>query len=219
MKKFRNYIIIGFAAIVGATLVYAFGVDTIDEANTNEANISKEDQYLAVADSLEMIAEKKAEVELSSKIEDINQSLLALDDEVEVLYTSTRASYYHDKFNGRKTANGEIFSNDLLTAAHKTLAFGTRLKVTNLASGKSVIVTINDRGPYIKGRHIDLSKAAFKEITANNTTRKGVLKVKIEKLPEGYEETREELMADLEELEAIQQLKEVEKKDLKEFSL
>lgn len=219
MKNFRNYIIIGFAAIVGATLVYTFDANTIDEANTSETNISKEDRYLAVADSLEMIAEKKAEIELSSKIENINQSLLALDEEVEVLYTTTRASYYHDKFNGRKTANGEIFDNNKITAAHKSLPFGTVVRVTNLSNGKSVDVRINDRGPYIKGRHIDLSKAAFKEITANNTTRKGVLKVKIEKLPEGYEETREELLTNLEELEAIQQLKEVEAKDLKEFSL
>lgn len=74
------------------------------------------------------------------------------------------ASYYHDKFNGRKTANGEIFSNSKLTAAHKKLKFGTKVKVTNLRNGKSVIVRINDRGPYHSQREIDLSKAAFKKI-------------------------------------------------------
>lgn len=74
------------------------------------------------------------------------------------------ASYYADKFNGRKTASGQIFSNSKLTAAHKTLKFGTKVKVTNLKNSKSVIVTINDRGPFVKGRIIDLSKAAAKKI-------------------------------------------------------
>lgn len=77
------------------------------------------------------------------------------------LYSSTgRASYYASKFNGRMTANGEIFSNKKLTAAHLTLPFGTMVKVTNLKNKKSIIVRINDRGPYIRGRIIDLSHAA-----------------------------------------------------------
>ena len=74
------------------------------------------------------------------------------------------ASFYHDKFNGRKTASGEIFSNAKLTAANRTLPFGTKVKVTNLRSGKSVIVEINDRGPFHSSRAIDLSKAAFAAI-------------------------------------------------------
>ena len=74
------------------------------------------------------------------------------------------ASYYHDKFNGRKTASGEIFSNSKLTAAHRTLPFGTEVKVTNLSTGKSVVVEINDRGPFHSSRALDLSKAAFNSI-------------------------------------------------------
>ena len=74
------------------------------------------------------------------------------------------ASYYHDKFNGRKTASGEIFSNSKLTAAHRTLPFGTEVKVTNLRTGKSVVVEINDRGPFHSSRALDLSKAAFNSI-------------------------------------------------------
>ncbi|HEX9602039.1 MAG TPA: septal ring lytic transglycosylase RlpA family protein, partial [Mariniflexile sp.] len=77
---------------------------------------------------------------------------------------SVHASYYHDKFNGRKTASGEKFNNNLYTAAHKTLKFGTKVKVTNIVNDSSVIVTINDRGPFVKGREIDLSKKAFMEI-------------------------------------------------------
>ncbi len=75
-----------------------------------------------------------------------------------------KASYYADKFNGRKTASGERFRNSKLTAAHKTLPFGTKVKVTNRRNGKSVKVRINDRGPFIAGRIIDLSKKAAKKI-------------------------------------------------------
>ena len=87
-------------------------------------------------------------------------------------------SYYGDKFNGRKTANGNVFSNNKLTAAPRTLPFGTKLKVTNIVNGKSVIVDVNDRGPQKNTRELDLSKRAFMEITDNRNH--GVLKVKIE---------------------------------------
>lgn len=70
------------------------------------------------------------------------------------------ASYYADKFNGRRTASGEAFSNAALTAAHRTLPFGTRLLVTNPANGKSVVVRVNDRGPFHGSRVLDLSKSA-----------------------------------------------------------
>ncbi len=75
-----------------------------------------------------------------------------------------RASWYGGKFIGRKTANGEIFTSQSLTAANKTLPFNTRVLVTNLNNGKSVIVRINDRGPYVGDRIIDLSYAAAKAI-------------------------------------------------------
>lgn len=75
-----------------------------------------------------------------------------------------KASYYADKFKGRPTASGEKYSPGKLTAAHKKLPFGTMVKVTNVKNGKSVKVIINDRGPFVKGRIIDLSKAAAKKI-------------------------------------------------------
>ncbi|WEK71690.1 MAG: septal ring lytic transglycosylase RlpA family protein [Candidatus Chryseobacterium colombiense] len=78
------------------------------------------------------------------------------------------ASYYHDKFNGRKTASGEVFDNSKFTAANRTLPFGTNIKVTNLDNGKSVIVKVNDRGPYHSSRALDMSKAAFDEIGNTN---------------------------------------------------
>lgn len=87
------------------------------------------------------------------------------------------ACYYHDKFNGKKTASGAVFSNNKYTAAHKTLSFGTQVEVTNIENGKSVIVEINDRGPFTKGLEIDLSKKAFNSISHNKKL--GKLKVKL----------------------------------------
>ncbi|WP_288007562.1 septal ring lytic transglycosylase RlpA family protein [Thermonema sp.] len=89
------------------------------------------------------------------------------------------ASYYADKFNGRKTASGEIFDNSRMTAAHRTLPFGTYVKVTNLANGKSVVVRINDRGPYAHGRIIDLTKAAAIQL---DMVRTGTAKVLVEEV-------------------------------------
>ena len=86
------------------------------------------------------------------------------------------ASYYGNEFDGRKTASGEIFRQSSLTAAHKKLAFGTKVQVTNLANGKSVTVRVNDRGPFVAGRIIDLSKSAAKKIDMVGA---GVAKVKI----------------------------------------
>jgi len=87
------------------------------------------------------------------------------------------ASFYSDSFDGKPTSNGEIFRQNKLTAAHKKIAFGTNVKVTNLSNDRSVIVRINDRGPFVSGRIIDLSKAAAKQIDMIGA---GVAKVKIE---------------------------------------
>ncbi|ABC63663.1 septal ring lytic transglycosylase RlpA family protein [Erythrobacter litoralis] len=70
------------------------------------------------------------------------------------------ASYYGRKFHGRRTANGERFDMNGMTAAHKTLPFGTKVRVTNASNGRSVVVRINDRGPFVRGRTIDLSRKA-----------------------------------------------------------
>src|SRR5690606_41950212 len=88
------------------------------------------------------------------------------------------ACYYHNKFNGRKTAHGDIFYNNKLTAAHKRLNFGTKAKVTNIKNNKSVIVIINDRGPFTKGLEIDLSKKALDAVSHDKKA--GKLHVKLE---------------------------------------
>jgi len=77
---------------------------------------------------------------------------------------SGRASWYGPGFHGRRTANGETFNTNELTAAHRTLPFGTRVRVVNKSTGKSVVVRINDRGPYAHGRVIDLSRASAEAI-------------------------------------------------------
>ncbi len=92
---------------------------------------------------------------------------------------SMKASWYGPGFHGRKTANGEVYDQNSFTAAHKSLKFGTLLKITNLKNNKSVVIRINDRGPYIHGRDLDLSKAAAIEL---GMVKKGVAKIKVEEI-------------------------------------
>lgn len=89
------------------------------------------------------------------------------------------ASYYGSKFQGKKTASGEKYDQHKYTAAHRTLPFGTQLKVTNLKNGKSVVVIVNDRGPYSKSRLIDLSFIAAKAL---DMIRDGIAQVEIEEI-------------------------------------
>ncbi|WP_035273673.1 septal ring lytic transglycosylase RlpA family protein [Desulfogranum japonicum] len=90
------------------------------------------------------------------------------------------ASFYSQKLQSRRTASGEKFNNQAMTAAHRTLPFGTKVLVTNVANNKSVSVKINDRGPFVKGRIIDLTRSAFSRIAHTN---KGKIKVRIQVIP------------------------------------
>ena len=95
-------------------------------------------------------------------------------------YTQTGlASYYADRYHNKRTASGEPYQKNANTAAHMTLPFGAMVRVTNIANGKSVVVRVNDRGNFPRGRVIDLSRAAFSSI---GNTRSGLLKVKVEVL-------------------------------------
>lgn len=96
------------------------------------------------------------------------------------------ASFYHDKFEGRKTANGEIFRQTKFTAAHKTLPLGTWVRVTNLDNDSTVIVKINDRMPLWNKRSIDLTEAAASQL---NYISKGLTKVLIEIIPDPLKKT------------------------------
>jgi rare lipoprotein A len=86
------------------------------------------------------------------------------------------ASYYGREHDGRRTASGEVFDMNGMTAAHRTLPFGTRVRVTNLANGRQVMVRINDRGPFRRGRIVDLSYAAARKL---GIVGRGVAKVRV----------------------------------------
>lgn len=88
-----------------------------------------------------------------------------------------KASFYANFFQGQETANGEIFSQDSMTAAHRKLPFGTLVKVTNISNNKSVVVRVNDRGPKRKGSDIDLSKAAATQL---DFIEEGIIKVRMQ---------------------------------------
>ena len=130
------------------------------------------------------VSEKRFSEEIDN--DTIKEDTLSVEDEkkVEDILESTAheistgvVSWYGGKFHGRKTASGEKYDKHELTAAHKSLPFGTKVKVTNIRNGKSVVVEINDRGPYAKSRVLDLSQAAFSEIGHTNT---GVMQVEYE---------------------------------------
>lgn len=93
---------------------------------------------------------------------------------------NAHASYYADKFTGKRTTSGRKFDNNKYTAAHKKFPFGTKVKITNEANGKSVVVEVIDRGPFVRSREIDLTKRAFVEIAQNKGS--GQMKVTIEVL-------------------------------------
>ena len=119
------------------------------------------------------IKEKKDSLSLSTE----DEIKVAVDKAADI--SSGVVSWYGGKFHGRKTASGDRYDKNELTAAHKTLPFGTKVKVTNTRNGKSVVVEINDRGPFVKSRVLDLSQAAFNEIGHTNT---GVMHVEYEVL-------------------------------------
>ncbi|PZQ27425.1 MAG: septal ring lytic transglycosylase RlpA family lipoprotein [Ectopseudomonas oleovorans] len=90
-----------------------------------------------------------------------------------------KASYYGDRHHGQRTASGERFDQNALTAAHRTLPFGTRVRVTNLNNNRNVVLRINDRGPFVRGRIIDVSRAAAVRL---DMLRAGVVPVRVETL-------------------------------------
>ena len=197
MKKHFSLILAG---LVTLTAITGFSVITKNnETDNNVTVVGKELAYAetATTNNLSKDSSKinEKEAELKSELIKLNAELEALENEVEVVHEETKASYYHDKFNGRKTASGAIFSNKKYTAAHKTLPFGTKVRVTNLSNDEEIIVEINDRGPFAKGRQLDLSKKAFMDLAQNRNHR--TLNVKVEVLPEDYEDKKSEIQEEL----------------------
>jgi rare lipoprotein A len=115
--------------------------------------------------------------EAANRVDSLSKESVTTKNSKSIAVSEGKASFYSDEFHGRKTANGETFNTDKLTAAHPSLPFGTWVKVTNLRNGKDVIVRINDRGPFVKGRIIDLSISAAKEL---GIIKSGTVQVKLE---------------------------------------
>lgn len=127
----------------------------------------------------EKVAEKATE-KTTEKVEIAPDTIIVEKGKFVFFKKNAHASYYHDKFNGKKTSSGRRFDNKKLTAAHRKFPFGTVLRITNEVNGKSVIVEVIDRGPFARGREIDLTKKAFMDITSNKNS--GAVIVTIEEL-------------------------------------
>ena len=157
-------IITMFAGLVVSLLL-------VSETKTDETNIIyiKKEMMKAAESGPDLIVSKKSEISSETKkFETKSKSS-----------QSGVASYYGKRLHGSRTASGERHNSNEMVAAHKSLPFGTKVKVTNLSNGKEVVVKINDRGPFAKGRVIDLSYGAFSKIESPG---KGLTKVKLEVL-------------------------------------
>ena len=153
MKK--NILIVAFVLLVAALVSFSNGTKSGFVRKASLQDTVKKKDSLQLLDSI-----KKSD---SIKVVDSLANL-----KTKLYKKNVEASHYSDKLNGRRTASGQVFSNKKYTAALKTLKFGTKVKVTNLANNKSVIVTINDRGPHTRKREIDMAKRPFLDISHNN---------------------------------------------------
>lgn len=151
----RNILIISFVLLIAALVGFSNGTKSgfVRKASLYDT-VKKKDSH-QVLDSIK----KSDSIRVADSIANLKTKLYK---------KNVEASHYSHKLNGRRTASGQVFSNKKYTAAHRTLKFGTKVKVTNLANNKSVIVTINDRGPHTRGREIDLAKRPFLDISHNN---------------------------------------------------
>jgi len=170
----NNKIVIVLLTTLSFVITTSFTLDVPQQKNKKKHKTSKNvvtKSKIAVVDT----TKQKLKLEIAPL-----DSLLVINKKeiLKVYKKDAHASYYHDKFNGKRTASGKPFDNSKYTAAHKKLPFGTRVKITNEANGKSVIVEINDRGPFSRVREIDLTKKAFMEIASNKNS--GVVIVTIE---------------------------------------
>lgn len=153
MKK--NILIVAFVLLVAALVGFSNGTKSGFVRKASLYDTVKKKDSLQLLDSIK----KSDSIRVADSISNLKTKLYK---------KNVEASHYSDKLNGRRTASGQVFSNKKYTAAHRSLKFGTKVKVTNLANNKSVIVTINDRGPHTRGREIDLAKRPFLDISHNN---------------------------------------------------
>ena len=150
------------------SLVFS-GIVSSEDKDTKEAR--------SIAEKVKRKAERSEKAEGRQDLVKDKVTVKQDDKGQQIVEQVGEASFYGPGFHGKKTATGEKFNQNDKTAAHPTLPLGTKATVTNLDNGNSVDVKINDRGPYVKGRDIDLSKGAAKEL---GMTKDGVVPVKIE---------------------------------------
>ena len=149
--------------IVSLIFLSFFGI-----ANSQTIPVTKPENEAAFKENIKKIISKKDSIKNSAITQtEIRDTIIVPKGNYKPFMTNAHASYYADKFSGRKSASGKIFYNNLYMAAHKKLPFGTKLKVTNEKNGKTVYVEVVDRGPFVKGRELDLSSRAFREICTN----------------------------------------------------
>ena len=152
-------------------ILFAFLVSQISFAQKKTTIIEKKD-----AKPVAVVLAKDSILAISP----INDSIRMLGNmKLKLHQKNAHASYYADKFSGRRTASGKIFNNNEYTCAHKKLPFGTKLKVTNEVNNKSVFVTVTDRGPFVRGRFLDLSKRAFMDIVSSKGSGKVIVTIEI----------------------------------------
>lgn len=175
--KMKKYIVL-FLSIVFATLAYSQTLKTEKQTTISKPTADKQKaadksiKSVVVRDTL-----KRAKIAVEELIT-VSDSLQIETGNFKPFKKTAYASYYAGKFHGKKTASGKLYNQNAYTAAHKKLPFGTKVRVTNEVNGKSVIVEINDRGPFVKSREIDLSKRSFMEIAKNKGI--GIMTVTIE---------------------------------------
>lgn len=146
----------------------AISLSLMAETNTNSNIIYIKNEMIKAVDSgTDLYVAKAKTTSTKEKISNSGSSQSGI------------ASYYGKGLHGSRTASGERHNRNEMVAAHKSLPFGTKVKVTNLSNGKEVVVKINDRGPFVKGRVIDLSYGAFSKI---ENPGKGITKVKLDVL-------------------------------------
>ena len=167
LKKIHYHVLLSLALFPLSACARSHGEETIKVTQAAEK----------VAETVKQKAQATEKREGSQDLIKDDVSVKKSADGKPVIEQTGEASSYGRGFHGKTTANGEKFDKNDLTAAHPTLPLGTKATVTNLDNGKSVDVTINDRGPYVKGRDIDVSEGAAKEL---NMTKSGIAPVKIE---------------------------------------
>lgn len=160
--------------------VQSYAQSSVSEKANNSATKTTNAKSSVAKNEVEKDSIKKNKLTLVNSTDKVVDSTQLVDGVFKFYKKDAHASYYADKFNGKRTASGRRFDNSKYTAAHKKFPFGTKLRITNEKNGKSIIVEVIDRGPFVRSREIDLTKKAFMEIATNKGS--GAMLVKIEVL-------------------------------------